>query len=289
MALITRICTVYRQWPEVETWLGDDALFGPDIAWIFVNDAPDAPPSAALQQRLTQRGAQVVTMPRNSGRSLARNAGTAAATTEWVEHIDGDDRPLPFPLAELPVGSAALVFFPVRHRGDASDRLPETEDSFEYHAPDRFLNLLFAPLQPMDWRPCSTLWRRSALQDLGGYDPRFEPSEDIHLAWRALQASLPAGHGRTAKQCYSCENKSTEAGSVGLALRLRLLRAIADGGLAPDLQRVWQEDFNSTVQLVYWKMATLIAVHDRNPRLYFFRESIKHLLRALRWPSFGRP
>jgi hypothetical protein len=281
MPLITRICTVYRQWPQVAAWLTRDELFTGECAWIFVNDCPENPPPDAVGAILQQRGALLHEMRINGGRSQARNTGTALARTPWVEHVDGDDRPLPLPSDELSPDDVGLVFFPVLHQGPGSENLP-AEPTFTYHGRNAFFDLVFASYLPMDWRPCSTLWRRETLNALGGFDARFEPVEDIYLVWRAVRAGVRAGHAPVAKQCYTLAGKHLDQDYIGWALKLRLLAAMGADKLEPGWPSAWQEEYICTLKLLHWQTAALLEQRGENLRLHFLSESVKHLWRALR-------
>ena len=280
MSLITRICTVHRQWPAVAGWLESRELFPPEIAWIFINDAPDDAPPAPLRKLLAERGARLLESPVNLGRSNARNAGTALAATLWIEHLDGDDTPLAFDPEAAAARECDLQFFPVQHQGAGAERLRGSDPSFAYHAPDKFFNALFAAFQPMDWRPASTLWRREALQQLGGYDARFETAEDMHLLCKALRASLRAGHADVPKQIYHCGELRIEARLAAWMGRLRLLQNIREhGGGAPP---GFDEEYARTLQLIDWHAIAALETQPTPQRAHFAREAVKHLLRALR-------
>lgn len=197
-AEITRIVTVHRQWEHVARWIGDDALFEPRVAWILVNDDPLSLPAPGLADQIASRGIRRIDLPRNCGRSAARNEGARLAATPWIEHVDGDDHPLPFPLADLATGpDVSLLFFPVRERSDESSP-PDTAPI----SPGGYWDFLCPACSPFDQRPASTAWRREAFLSLLGYDARWEPSEDLHLCWQATRLGLRAGHPHTPKQCY---------------------------------------------------------------------------------------
>jgi GT2 family glycosyltransferase len=199
MPLLARIVTCHRQWHFLEQWLGDDRLFGPDIEWVIVNDAPEAPPSVATEALLQRRGVQVVRPACNLGRSGARNLGVANASAAWVELIDGDDVPLPLDPEQLANLPADIVSHPVWEIPENSLTLPEPPVAPTLRG---MWGGILPRLQPFDVRPASLLWRRAFLLKLGGFDGRFESAEDLQLALKADRQGARVARHPTPKQAY---------------------------------------------------------------------------------------
>ena len=202
MPRLVRIVTCYRQWDNFERWLGHDALFAPDIAWLTVNDDPRDPPPTTTARRLTQRGVQIVTSPDNLGRSGARNLGTAHAHSAWVEHIDGDDLPLPVQPTSWPAATECdLLQFPtvVAPFNPASSSTERT-GSPQPHQP--IWTPLTSEIGPIDVRLSATVWSRTFLEKISGYDPRFDGFEDVHLGFKAARAGARIVHFDSPKQVY---------------------------------------------------------------------------------------
>lgn len=63
-----------------------------DFEAIFVNDGDDSQMEAMKAIAAQDSRIHIVNLPQNSGVAAARNAGTDAATTEWVTYPDPDDR-----------------------------------------------------------------------------------------------------------------------------------------------------------------------------------------------------
>lgn len=131
-------------------------------------------------------GARVLRHERNLGPGAARNTGVAATDQPWVAVLDSDDEWLPHHLATLwplcaghdllaaPAISAAtgesdprLVGWPGRH-------------SLRLNSPAQLLY----PENPI---PSTALLRRSAIDQVGGYDEELRFGEDLDLYVRILE------------------------------------------------------------------------------------------------------
>lgn len=212
---LSRVVTVYNQWNFLD-WLADDRLFAPDVEFILVDDcsATTAPPDVLA--RIAARGLTLLRLPRNQGRCVARNTGVAHARGEFVDFIDGDDRPLPLRLhAEW--AHADVVFFVFEVHGIAHDpraswvRHPLLEDAM---APNGFL----------DPRPAAVLWRRTAFLAAQGFDARFETSEDLELVLRTR--NLPRAFCPTPKQSYNEQPRTDYTELAHAASRLAIYRRL---------------------------------------------------------------
>lgn len=64
----------------------------PDFEAILVNDGDDSQNEVMEQIAAQDRRIHIIRIQQNSGVAVARNAGTDAATTEWVTYPDPDDR-----------------------------------------------------------------------------------------------------------------------------------------------------------------------------------------------------
>jgi glycosyltransferase involved in cell wall biosynthesis len=235
---VSRIVTVYHQWGFLRDWAWEPALFNGRVEWIVVNDAPGDPAPRDLSERLEALGVRVITPRRNLGRSGARNLGAQAATGVWLDFVDGDDRPLPFD-APAEVVPLELVFHPVPERRERVFRpehgsWPTPWDSGTH----TYWGFLAPEWRPCDPRPAGVLWRREAFLELGGFDGRFEPSEDLHLLACAQEAGLRAGHDARPKQAYfwhEAVDFRAQADPFGPLRFLRWRRERAEGRLRTQL------------------------------------------------------
>jgi glycosyltransferase involved in cell wall biosynthesis len=147
---------------------------------------------ATLSEK-TLDGARLIQLP-EANRSLARNAGVAAARFPFVAFLDDDDVALPERLARqhTAVGKdAVLTFGRVRVVDDDGTPLDDW---------NTLLDRRFARLErrgvsyeeilaaPAPIYTSATLVRREAFLAAGGYDPRFDAYEDLDLYLRLARA-----------------------------------------------------------------------------------------------------
>ncbi len=199
---ITRIVTCHRQWPLLARWLRESSLRQEGVEWLVVNDAPDDPPQPELAALLSDLAARLVTPDFNRGRSGARNLGVSEAVGLFCEHIDGDDMPLPLApeVFRLLDSRVDLVLFPVLE-WDGTGDVP-LDGAAETRTIKPAWSAFLPNLSPADVRPAGTIWRRESFLRLGGYDARFEGSEDLQLAWRADRAGVQIVRCNSPKQIY---------------------------------------------------------------------------------------
>ena len=192
MIRFTRIVTVYDQWHFLD-WLEDDALFHAETEFILIDDCSPQPMPEPVRARLAARGVRVERPPRNIGYCLGRNLGASLARGVFLDFIDGDDRPLPL-RGEDGWDDAALISFPflVHGRGQSMEQSLTRNPLFRDER---------APQGYVDMRVAAVLWRKSAFDALGGFDPRFEGAEDFELALRAR--TLPRAFATQPKQSYN--------------------------------------------------------------------------------------
>lgn len=227
--LVSRIVTCHRQWAYLALWIGDDALFVPDIEWLVVNDAPSDAPPPELALELSRRGIRLLTPPTNLGRSRARNLGARESHGRWLDFIDGDDRPLPLATSGLAEHTAGLIEHPVRLARKGRDRF-ELGASAPVVRPSFWRNLL--PLyQPINVSPAAVLWSGGTFRQLQGFDARFDGAEDFHLVFRAMITGVALARHDTPKQCYFAPVQPATWGSTHIDSHQRVLAWIADQNL----------------------------------------------------------
>lgn len=206
---ITRIVTVYRQWEFLRTWIANPGIRQPGVKWLFVNDSPSVKAPQDIRAALEELQAQVVTSLFNAGRSNARNLGVAHIDTPYLEHVDGDDIPLPLNDAILHLlaqDTADLILSPVVE-WPVGTNPPDLKTDY----PGVIASVwgpLFPDQPPVDVRPAATVWRTATFRKLGGYDARFESGEDLHLVWKCLHAGFAVERTGFAKQVYQAKPKA---------------------------------------------------------------------------------
>ena len=125
----------------------------------------------------------VISMPRG-GVSRARNAGLAAADSEFVAFLDSDDawneEKLARQIEALAIDSdAAVAYSGICHIDEAGCEIPGTT-YIPFFKDNVFLDLLHHA-KPLYGSASGVIVRRSALNEVGGFDEEMAFSEDIDL------------------------------------------------------------------------------------------------------------
>jgi len=120
----------------------------------------------------------------NRGLSAARNTGWQAATGEIVAYTDDDARPDPHWLQYL-----AWAFRTTSHMAVGGPNIAPPGDGWiaecVANAPGGPMHVLIADAEAEHIPGCNMAFRRSALEAVGGFDPRFRTAgDDVDLCWR---------------------------------------------------------------------------------------------------------
>jgi GT2 family glycosyltransferase len=184
-----------REWPRVSvvvcSYNGSrtirrtcEGLFDldyPDYEVIVVDDGSVDPTSAIA----SEFGFRVI-RTENRGLSCARNTGFEAARGEYVVYIDDDAWPdrdwLRFLVHSFESTGAAAAGGP---------NVAPTHDSDKAlaiaRAPGGPVQVLLDDLRAEHLPGCNLAVRRSVLEEIGGFDPRFRVAgDDVDLCWRLL-------------------------------------------------------------------------------------------------------
>ena len=188
-----------REWPRISvvvcTYNGERTLSGclgglmdldyPDFEVIVVNDgSTDA--SGAIAGEYDVR----LINTENMGLATARNIGLRAATGQIVAYLDDDARPDRDWLRYL-----ALAFADDEYAGFGGPNLPPpgstTMAGCVANAPGGPTHVLVSDSEAEHIPGCNMAFRKSALEEIDGFDPQFRVAgDDVDVCWR-LQG---AGH-----------------------------------------------------------------------------------------------
>lgn len=145
----------------------------------------------------------------NRGGNAARNRLLAISEGEWIQYLDADDYLLPHKildqvveLSKLPETDVLLSPWTTRLQRDGGDELrlnpiPEHTDPWI---------LLIKWLLPQTGAP---LWRKSALQDVGGWNEKQKVCQDDELYLRLLAGGKKFGYCDVAGAVYRHWNEDT--------------------------------------------------------------------------------
>ena len=171
------------------------------------------------------RGADAkVLEQQNAGVSSARNAGLKATTAPYVVFLDADDRlhpdALTAGLAELETDPSITMTFGanaiIDRDGHAIGRNPQPRARFGFWE-------VLAGVTP---GPSQCMFRRSSLEQAGGFNPRFHHGEDWELYLRLVQLGPITCHGREISDYRSHPGQATRSPTLSFLGMLEILDAV---------------------------------------------------------------
>jgi GT2 family glycosyltransferase len=171
----------------------------------------------------------------NRGLSSARNTGLRAATGEIVAYIDDDAFPDPHWLHYLAAG-----FRDGRHVGVGGPNIPPPGNGVVAdcvaHAPGGPIHVLLSDQEAEHVPGCNMSFRRSALQAIGGFDPRFRTAgDDVDVCWRLQERGWTIGFSPAAMVWH--HRRKT--------MRAYLRQQWGYGRAEALLERKWPEKYNA--------------------------------------------
>jgi GT2 family glycosyltransferase len=160
----------------------------PDFEVIVVNDG-----STDSTPEIVRRFGFRLISTDNGGLGTARNIGLQAATGEIVAYLDDDARPDPHWLHYL-----ALAFEDGRFAGIGGPNLPPAESgavaSCVADAPGGPTHVLVSDCEAEHIPGCNMAFRKTALEEVGGFDPQFRVAgDDVDICWRLRAAGQDLG------------------------------------------------------------------------------------------------
>jgi GT2 family glycosyltransferase len=202
----------------------------PDYEVIVVNDgSTDATPEIVKGY-----GFRLINTT-NRGLSSARNLGMESAGGEIIAYLDDDAYPDPHWLKYL-----AVAFLGKNYGGLGGPNISPAGDGFiadsVSNAPGNPTHILLTDQDAEHIPGCNMAFRKSALQEVGGFDPRFRiAGDDIDVCWRLQEQGWKLGFNPAAMVWHHRRN------SVMAFLRQQLNYGKAEGLL----ERKWPEKYNA--------------------------------------------
>jgi GT2 family glycosyltransferase len=177
----------------------------------------------------------------NQGLSNARNLGCQAAAGEIVAYIDDDAYPDPHWLTYL-----AVAFMNTEHAGIGGPNVPPSGNGLiadcVAHAPGGPVHVLLSDQEAEHIPGCNMAFRKSALEEIGGFDPRFRSAgDDVDLCWRLQKKGHTLGFSPAAMVWHHRRN------SLGAYWK----QQIGYGKAEALLERKWPEKYNATGHLTW--------------------------------------
>ncbi len=209
---------------------GVTAIQYPDYEVIVVDDgSTDSTSDIAAEFPV-----QLVQTP-NQGLSKARNAGIEAATGEIVAFTDADARPDPDWLTYLTVALADQTF-----AGVGGPNVAPPGDGFVAdcvaNAPGGPIHVLLSDQGAEHIPGCNMAFRKSALEDVGGFDARFRVAgDDVDICWQLQERGHTLGFSPAAMVWHHARD------SVGTYWR----QQSGYGRAEALLEEKWPEKYNS--------------------------------------------
>ncbi|MGH7589228.1 MAG: glycosyltransferase [Gemmatimonadota bacterium] len=202
----------------------------PDYEVIVVDDgSSDRSPEIASRHRVR------LIQTRNRGLSAARNTGLESATGEIVAYLDADARPDPHWLHYLAEALRDGEFVGV---GGPNLACPEDGDVADCvaNAPGGPIHVLLSDREAEHIPGCNMAFRKWALEEIGGFDPRFRAAgDDVDVCWRLQERGWKLGFSPAAVVWHH------QRDSVAAYAR----QQFGYGGAEALLEAKWPEKYNS--------------------------------------------
>jgi GT2 family glycosyltransferase len=171
----------------------------------------------------------------NRGLSAARNTGLAVASGEIVAYVDDDTKPDPDWLKYL-----ARTFMTTSHAGIGGPNLALTDDGrvarCVAHAPGGPTHVLISDQEAEHIPGCNMAFRRQALEQVGGFDPRFRAAgDDVDICWRMRERGQTLGFSPAAVVWHHRRN----------SIRAYWRQQRGYGAAEAELERKWPEKYTT--------------------------------------------
>ncbi len=208
----------------------------PDFEVIVVDDGS----SDSTGDIAREYGFRVISTE-NRGLSSARNSGMEAAKGDIVVYTDDDAYPDPHWLKYL-----AAAFLAGDYGGVGGPNLPPPGDGAiadcVANSPGGPMHVLLSDREAEHIPGCNMAFRKSALDSVNGFDPRFRTAgDDVDLCWRLRDRGWKLGFSPGAMVWHHCRN----------SVRAYWNQQVGYGRAEALLEQKWPERYNSAGHLTW--------------------------------------
>jgi GT2 family glycosyltransferase len=177
----------------------------------------------------------------NQGLSNARNLGCQAAAGEIVAYLDDDAYPDPHWLTYL-----ASAFLTTDYAGIGGPNVPPSGNGLVAdciaHAPGGPVHVLVSDVEAEHIPGCNMAFRKSALEEIGGFDPRFRSAgDDVDVCWRLQKRGYKLGFTPSAMVWHHRRNSFIAYWK----------QQVGYGKAEALLERKWPEKYNAAGHLTW--------------------------------------
>jgi GT2 family glycosyltransferase len=230
------VCTYNGERTLAECLDGLQRLDYPDYEVIVVNDG-STDSSAEIASRYDFR----VISTDNQGLASARNAGLRAASGEIVAYIDDDATPDPYWLSHL-----AASFLNSSHVGVGGPNISPPDDGTVADcvasSPGGPTHVLLSDREAEHIPGCNMAFHKAALEEIGGFDPRFHVAgDDVDICWRLQDRGWTVGFSAGAVVWHHRRNR----------IRAYLKQQYEYGKAEALLERKWPARYNRVGHLAW--------------------------------------
>lgn len=242
-----------QTWPNIEVIVLDDC--STDGSW----EAIQAWAGKVRVERATQNG----------GQNVSRNHLTAMSRGAWLAYLDADDEFLPDTVEK----KMALA--------DSADCIYGTVDLHFYRSKDLINTKKLPAIQfpdpligAFEWKypnTSSVMFRRSTLEELGGWNEKVQNCTDYELYFRMILAGkrvVAAPDSVTVYRQWSSDQAVYQAPIRRMSTRLSVMwNAVEslekDGRLTPELREAFSNSAFSVIRILY-ALSSDIAIKEHN-------------------------